>query len=215
VSSLDELPARLTEADVVVSSTASPHPIIGLEEARLVMEERGGRPLVLIDIAVPRDIEPACGELDGVTLYDMDDLAAIVARNRQVRQAERVRAENVVEEEIQRFAHWMGQLDVLPTIAALREHGTAIVEQVLGENAGRWESASARDRARVEAMARAVMQRLLHEPTIRLKSLEREGAHGRVQLARELFGLEEGVAATPEEQEAPGDVRPLRRRAEQ
>jgi glutamyl-tRNA reductase len=215
VSSLDELPARLTEADVVVSSTASPHPIIGLEEARLVMEERGGRPLVMIDIAVPRDIEPACGELDGVTLYDMDDLAAIVARNRQVREAERVRAENVVEEEIQRFAHWMGQLDVLPTIAALREHGTAIVEQVLGENAGRWESASARDRARVEAMARAVMQRLLHEPTIRLKSLEREGAHGRVQLARELFGLEEGVAATPEEQEAPGDVRPLRRRAEQ
>jgi glutamyl-tRNA reductase len=215
VSSLDELPARLAEADVVVSSTASPHPIIGLDELAVVMEQRGGRPLVLIDIAVPRDVEPACGELDGVTLYDMDDLARIVARNRQVREAERVRAQDVVEEEIQRFARWMGQLDVLPTIAALREHGTSIVDQVLEENAGRWESASSRDRARVEAMTRAVMQRLLHEPTIRLKSLEREGGHGRVQLARELFGLEDGVAAAPEEQDAPGDVRPLRRRAEQ
>jgi glutamyl-tRNA reductase len=215
VSSLDDLPARIAEADVVVASTASPHPIIGLDELGVVMEQRAGRPLVLIDIAVPRDVEPACGELDGVTIYDMDDLAGIVARNRRVREAERVNAESVVEEEIQRFARWMGQLDVLPTIAALREHGASIVDQVLAENAERWESASARDRARIEAMTRAVMQRLLHEPTIRLKSLERDGGHGRVQLARELFGLEEGVAATVEEQDTAGDVRPLRRRAEQ
>ena len=78
----------------------------------------------------------------GVTLYDIDDLQAVVARNRQVREDERARAEAVVEDEIQRFARWMGTLDVLPTIAALREHGDAIVEQVLAENAGRWESAS-------------------------------------------------------------------------
>jgi len=213
VSSLDQLPQQLAEADIVVASTASPHPIIGADELALVMRERDGVPLVLIDIAVPRDVEPACADLDGVTLYDMDDLGAVVARNRQVREAERVRADEVVEDEIQRFARWMGQLDVMPTIAALREHGNDIVEQVLGENAERWESLSPRDRARIEAVARSVMQRLLHEPTIRLKSLDREGGHGRVQLARELFGLEEGVAAAPEEQDV-GDVRPLRRRAD-
>jgi glutamyl-tRNA reductase len=215
VSSLDDLPERLAEADIVVASTASPHPIIGYEELELVTRERAGRPLVLIDIAVPRDIEPACADLPGVALYDMDDLQAVIARNRRVREGERVKAEAVVEDEIQRFARWMGQLDVMPTIAELREHGASIVDQVLAENAGRWETASPRDRARIEAVARSVMQRLLHEPTIRLKSLQRDGSHGRMQLARELFGLEEGVTEVPEDREAPADVRPLRRRPSQ
>jgi glutamyl-tRNA reductase len=108
----------------------------------------------------------------------------------------------------------MGTLDVMPTITALREHGDAIVEQVLAENAGRWESASARDRARIEALARSLMQRLLHEPTIRLKSVDRDGGHGRVQFARELFGLAEGIADAPVEDAhaSEADVRPLRRR---
>jgi glutamyl-tRNA reductase len=213
VSSLHDLPDRLVDADIVVSSTSSPHPIIGVDELALVMREREGAPLLLIDIAVPRDIEPACGELDGVTLYDIDDLQSVVARTRAVRDAERIRAEEVVEDEIQRFARWMGQLDVMPTITALREHGEGIVDQVLAENAGRWESASARDRARIEALAKSVMQRLLHEPTIRLKSVERDGGHGRVQFARELFGLAEGVPEAPESSDAAAaDVRPLRRR---
>jgi glutamyl-tRNA reductase len=215
VSSLDQLPARLEEADIVVASTSSPHHLIGAEELELVMRAREGRPLVLIDIAVPRDIEPACGDIDGVTLYDIDDLQAVVARNLEVRAVERARAEEVVEEEIQRFARWMAQLDVTPTIAALREHGTAIVDQVLAENAGRWESASQRDLARVEALARAVMQRLLHEPTLRLKTADREaGGHGRQQLLRELFGLDEQAAADAPAAEAPADnVRHLKRRA--
>jgi glutamyl-tRNA reductase len=199
VCSLDQLPARLQEADIVVSSTSSPHAILGVDELALVMRARKERPLVLIDIAVPRDIEHACAELPGVTLYDIDDLQAVVARTSSVRRGERARAEAIVEDEIQRFARWMGQLEVVPTIAALREHGAALVEQVLAENAGRWEGASPRDLARVEAIARAVMQRLLHEPTIRLKSLEETASHGRLQLVRELFGLEEGAAtAAPE-----------------
>jgi len=214
VSSLHDLPERLAEADIVVASTASPHPIIGVDELALVMRERDGAPLLLIDIAVPRDVDPACAELDGVTLYDIDDLQQVVTRTREVREAERVQAEGVVEDEIQRFARWMGQLDVMPTIAALREHGDAIVDQVLAENAGRWESASPRDRARIEALAKSVMQRLLHEPTIRLKSVDRDGGHGRVQFARELFGLAEGVPEVPEvaDAAAEADVRPLRRR---
>jgi glutamyl-tRNA reductase len=217
VSSLHDLPEHLVTADIVVSSTSSAHPIIGVDELALVMRERDGAPLLLIDIAVPRDIDPACAELDGVTLYDIDDLQSVVARNRQVRESERDQAEEVVEDEIQRFARWMGQLDVMPTISALRAHGDAIVEQVLAENSGRWESASPRDRARIEALARSLMQRVLHEPTIHLKSLDRDGGHGRVQLARELFGLQESSAeaADTAEQDTAADVRPLRRRAGQ
>ncbi|MBI5106781.1 MAG: glutamyl-tRNA reductase [Solirubrobacterales bacterium] len=206
VSSLHELPERIAEADVVVASTASPHPIITADALEMVVRERD-RPLVLIDIAVPRDVEPACAELPNVTLYDVDDLQAVVARNLDVRGSERDHAEGIVEDEIQRFAKWMGQLDVLPTVAALRAHGAEIVEQVLAENAGRWESVSQADRARIDAVARAVMQRLLHEPTIRLKAPDH--GHGRVQLVRDLFGLEDAPAT---EQDQPGEVRPLRRR---
>ena len=105
------------------------------------------------------------------------------------------RAEEIVEEEIQRFARWLGQLEVLPTVSALREHGNALVEQVLAENAGRWESASPRDLARIEAVARAVMSRLLHEPTIRLRSLSEERGHASLELVRELFGLRDDETA--------------------
>ena len=206
VVALEDLPTHLETADIVVSSTSSPHPIVGSTELEVVMERRGIQPLLLIDIAVPRDIDAVCGDLDGVTLYDIDDLQAVVARNLEVRGAEAVRAEGIVEDEIQRFARWMGQADVRPTIAALRQHGEDIVEQVVAENVSRWESASPRDVARVEAMARSIMQRLLHEPTIRL----RESGHARVALVRELFGLDEGAAAAPGD-EAAGEVRELRR----
>jgi glutamyl-tRNA reductase len=233
VVSLDKLPEQLIDADMLVASTSSPHPIVGQEELELVMRARGGRPLLLIDIAVPRDVDPACSDLDGVTLRDIDDLQAIVERNMSIRRDEVPRAEQIIEDEIQRFAGWLGQVDALPTIAALREHGNQLVEQVLAENANRWESASPRDVARVEAVARAVMNRLLHEPTIRLKSLGAERRHGSVQLLRDLFGLEAAdeaaalspeadapsshdlpaaAAEAPEAQAEPDNVRPLDRR---
>ena len=195
VVGLDGLPEQLLHADIVLSSTSSPHPIVGREELELVMAERGGRSLLLIDIAVPRDIDAGCGELDGVTLYDIDDLQAVVARNLGTRASEIPRAEEIVEEEIQRFARWLGQLEVLPTVSALREHGNALVEQVLAENSGRWEAASPRDLARIEAVARAVMSRLLHEPTIRLRSLSEERGHASLELVRELFGLRDDEPA--------------------
>ena len=197
VVGLDGLPDQLLQADIVVSSTSSPHPIVGREELELVMgeRERAHRALLLIDIAVPRDIDAACGELEGVTLYDIDDLQTVVARNLDTRASEVPRAEEIVEEEIQRFARWLGQLEVLPTVSALREHGNALVEQVLAENAGRWETASPRDIARIEAVARAVMSRLLHEPTIRLRSLSEERGHASLELVRELFGLREDEPA--------------------
>jgi len=203
---LDQLPDQLEHADMMVASTASPHAIVGAEELALVMEARRGRPLLVLDIAVPRDVEAACGDLDGVTLVDIDGLQEVVARNLDGRSAEAHRAEEIVEDELARFASWLSSLDAVPTIRALREHGDGIVEQVLAENAGRWEGATPRDLARIEAIARAVSNRLLHEPTIRLKSV----GHGRQQLARELFGLDEGTADLVDEQD---NIRSLRRQA--
>jgi glutamyl-tRNA reductase len=214
VVGLEGLPEQLLLADIALCSTASPHPIVGREELEVVMRERGGRSLLLIDIAVPRDIDPACGELDGVSLYDVDDLQAVIARNISIREGEVPRAEEIVEQEIHRFARWLGQLDAVPTVSALREHAGAIVDQVLTENEGRWESASPRDLARVEVIARAVVSRLLHEPTIRLRSLSEARGHASLEVVRELFGLRDEV---PPPERAPAElaeVHELRRRRE-
>jgi glutamyl-tRNA reductase len=208
--SFDALPVELERADIVVASTGSPHTIVGREELDLVMAARAGRPLLLIDLAVPRDIDSDCAELDGVRLYDIDDLQAVVARNRSVRAAEALRAEAIVEDEIQRFARWLGSLDVLPTVAALRDHGAAVAEGVLAEHAHRWETASPADLRRVERIARTVVNRLLHEPTLRLKRASgEERGHARAQLLRELFGLDDGAAQEP----AGAEVHELPRRS--
>jgi glutamyl-tRNA reductase len=191
----DDLPAELVDADIVVSATASPHQIVGRDELALVMEERGGRRLVAIDIAVPRDIDPAVRELPGVDLYDMDDLQREAARNLSGREAEAARARTIIEEEAGRFDAWLAGLDVVPTVTALRERAEGIVGQVLRENEGRWESLSAADRERVGVLARAIVSRLLHEPTLRLKRAadSEEAAYIYVQALRELFALEAGL----------------------
>jgi len=207
--SFDALPAELARADIVISSTSSPHTLLGAEELAVVVRERAGRPLLLVDLAVPRDIDHDCGELPGVTVIDIDDLQAQVARHISVRKAEARRAEGIVEEEIQAFAGWLGTLEVLPTLTALRARGDEVVDRLLAENEGRWESLSERDRRRVETLARAVAKRLLHEPTLHVKSLDADHRHARLQILRELFGLGEDDAA--EAAERPADVRALRR----
>jgi glutamyl-tRNA reductase len=211
--SFDALPAELERADIVVAATSSPHAIIGTEEIGEVMAARAGRPLLMIDLAVPRDIDAGCGELPGVSLYDIDDLQAVVAGNRQVRQAEARKAEGIVEEEIQEFAAWLGTLEVLPTLAALRDRARGIAEQVVAENAGRWESASDADLERVGAIARAIVNRVLHEPTARMRRSDDDRAHIRMQVLRELFALEEAPAGTEGEVDAAlAEVRRLPRR---
>jgi glutamyl-tRNA reductase len=208
----DDLPAELERADIVVSSTASPHQIMGRDELADVAAARAGRPLVLIDIAVPRDIDPAARDLPGVALFDMDDLQRAVARNRGGREAEASRGEAIVEEEVEAFDSWLASLDVVPTIAALRERGDAIVEQVLRENESRWEALTPADRERLRTMARAVVNRLLHEPTLRLKGAAgAQCSHLHVHALRELFGLEPSpsvLSETPAERPA-AEVTPL------
>jgi glutamyl-tRNA reductase len=141
-------------------------------------------------------------------LADVDDLQSVADRNRKVRQAEARKAEGIIEEEIQQFATWLGSLEVLPTLAALRAHAADIAELVVGENAGKWESASPRDLERIEAMARSVINRLLHEPTVRIKEMRDDRVHARMALIRELFDLttvQETAAQSP-----PGRVAEVR-----
>ena len=212
----DELPGVLEQADMLVAATASPHLLLEARSLAEVMVLRSMRPLLLIDLAVPRDIDSACGELSGVSLYDVDDLQAVIARNRRVRQAEARKAEGIIEEEIQHFAVWLGSLEVLPTVTALRVHATGIAEQVVRENAGRWEHFSPRDLERVDAIARAIVNRLLHHPTARLRELQDDRVHARMAMIRDLFGLEvdseASAAREPASAEELAEVRKLRRR---
>jgi glutamyl-tRNA reductase len=210
-ASFDELPQVLERADMLVTGTASPHLLLEAGELAEIMDGRGSRPLLLIDLAVPRDIDATCAGIDGVSLYDVDDLQAVIVRNRRVRQAEARKADAIIEEEIQQFATWLGSLETLPTLTALRAHANAIAEQVVQENAGKWEQASARDLERVDAIARAIVNRLLHEPTARIKEMRDDRVHARMALIRDLFGLEvAGVAEQPPAEQV-ADVRPLRR----
>ncbi len=213
VVGFDAFPDELVRAEMMVAATASPHPIVEHDPLGHVMAQRGHRPLLIVDIAVPRDVDALCADVPGVTLRDIDDLQAVVARNRGIRRAEALQAEGIVEEEIERFAGWLGTLEVIPTIAALRQHGEAIVDGVLAENEGRWESLTDADRARVEAVGKAIMSRLLHDPTLRMKEAADEKAHARLQTVRELFGLEDADESERPAPAAPAEVRALPRRA--
>ncbi|HEX6116340.1 MAG TPA: glutamyl-tRNA reductase, partial [Solirubrobacterales bacterium] len=187
----DELPGRMEQADMFVSSTNSPHHIVEREELELVLGARDGRPLLMIDLAVPRDIEPTCREVAGVSVHDVDDVQTIAERNASGRAAEARRAERLVESELGRFEGWIGSLQVVPTIAALRRRGDEVVSRVLAENERRWESLSDADRERVEALARAIASRMLHEPTLRLKRVAADDdSYAYVSALRALFGLD-------------------------
>ena len=187
----DELPDVLTEADIVVSSTSSPHHVIEADELREVMSARDGRSVLLMDLAVPRDIAPACRELPGVIVHDMDDLQTLVERNTSGRESEAIRAEAILRTERARFDSWLSAQEVTPTVAALRARADEVVDRALAENDGRWESLTEADRERMSAMARAIASRILHEPTLRLKRATAEGGVSpHVHALRELFGLD-------------------------
>ena len=191
---IDELPAQLERADIVVSTTDSPHHLIERSDLDLVMRQRADRPLLLIDLAVPRDIDPGCRELPTVTLHDVDDVQAIVERNASGREAEARRAEGLLDAELARFERWLASQEVVPTVTALRQRADEIVTKVLDENDQRWEGLSEVDRERVELMARAIASRLLHEPTLRVKAAaDREDAYLQVSALRDLFGLDAGT----------------------
>jgi glutamyl-tRNA reductase len=206
----DELPDQLAAADIVVSATNSPHHIVERDELAQVMAARQGRPLLLIDIAVPRDIDPACRELAGASVHDVDDVQQIVARNASGRAAEAKQAERILEAELARFTRWLASLEVVPAVASLRERADEIVRRVLAENEHRWEGLTEADRERLELMAGAIASRLLHEPTLRIKrAAGSDDAYIYVNALRELFGLDAELAP---ERERGANVTPLRRK---
>jgi glutamyl-tRNA reductase len=178
----------VAQADVVVSSTAAAHTVISRETVAEAMRGRAARPLLLIDIAVPRDVETSVREIPGVHLYDIDDLQAVARQNLQLRKQELAQAEAIIDDEVTKFGDWLRSLEVVPTVAALRSRAEQVrlaeLERTLPKT-----SMSAADRKRVEAMTAAIVKKLLHGPIARLKT---PGDGERyVEPARALFGLED------------------------
>ncbi len=189
---LDEVPASLADADIVVSSTSAPGFVLRADEVAPIVRARRGRPLVLVDLAVPRDLDPALAAFDGCFLYDIDDLEGVVATSLAGRRAEAVHAERIVAAEADRFREWQASLAVVPAIASLREHAEAIRSAELARVEGRLSRLSDSERQTVEAITSQIVGKLLHLPTVRLKeaSAHPDGlVYARV--VRHLFGLGE------------------------
>jgi glutamyl-tRNA reductase len=180
---LDDLATQLATADVVVTCTAAPGFVIGCEHVR----SRRGRPLFLIDLAVPRDVDPALNEVDDCYVYDIDDLEAVVKTSLAGRRREAERAEGIVAAEAERFRAWQASLDVVPTIASLRARAEAIRSAELSKA-----KLSDEEREAVDSITSQIVNKLLHLPTIRMK--EAAAAADGVLYAdavRHLFGLED------------------------
>jgi glutamyl-tRNA reductase len=185
--SLEQLDRQLVEADVVVSSTSAPDWILERSQVERAMRARRGRPLFLIDLAVPRDLDPSIHELDGCYLYDIDDLQAVVAETLAGRRREAERAETIVASEAERFREWQASLRVVPAITSLR----ARAEEIRAAELERAKLTGAERRA-AESVTAAVLNKLLHLPTIRMKQAA-AAADGVIyaEAVRHLFGLED------------------------
>jgi glutamyl-tRNA reductase len=189
----EELFSLLTAADVVVCSTASPVPIFTRENVSAVARARKRRPLFMVDLAVPRDIAPEVGELDWVHAYDVDDIQKFVAENAAARAEEAQKAGVLVAQEVARFVRDRAVRNGVPVLAQLRQHAEAIaraeVERTL---ASLGDGLTDKQRKSIEAMGRAIINKLLHEPTARLRAVgpEREG-NRLAGAAAELFGLDD------------------------
>jgi glutamyl-tRNA reductase len=201
---LDGIEAALARVDIVVTQTGASEPVLRRAEIERVMKARHGRPLFLIDIAVPRDVEAECGQVYNVFLYDIDDLGRVVTGNRERRAEEAERGLEIVQQETARFTRWFEGLEAVPTIVALRERFEAVRAGETERILGRLEHLSERDRKLVEQYGEALVNKLLHGPSAQLRHLG-SGDRG-VQLAsalRYLFRLDEGTAG--EKGEAPRD----------
>jgi glutamyl-tRNA reductase len=185
VTDLGDLKALIVETDVVITATAAPDFILSAELIQDAMLIRDGRPLMIIDIAVPRDVEPAASELPGVHIFVLDDLEAIAEANRLEREAEVAKVELIVAEELERFRSWWGVRAVTPTIAAIRHRAEEVRASEVAKAIE--QMASPEDAARLEKMTKALVKKLLHQPTASLRSRNDEAF---TRSARDLFGLD-------------------------
>ncbi|HVM16740.1 MAG TPA: glutamyl-tRNA reductase [Gaiellaceae bacterium] len=189
---LDRVAAELETADVVVASTSAPGFVVRREDVEQALAGRRGRPLLLIDLAVPRDLDPAIHELDDCFLYDIDDLEAVVAESLEGRRREAERAEAIVAAEAERFREWQASLEVVPAIASLHARAEQIRRDELAKLEGRLGNLSEAERRAVESVTAQIVGKLLHLPTVRMKEAA-VTADGVVyaEAVRHLFGLGE------------------------
>ncbi|MCH7697697.1 MAG: glutamyl-tRNA reductase [Chloroflexi bacterium] len=184
-----KLGATMADSDIVITSSAAPDFLIGKREVDQATASRNGRPLLLIDIAVPRDVDPAVRDNSKVELYNIDDLQALVEESRDARLQEVAKVEDIVEEGLERFRTWVRDRGVVPTVAELRERAEAARQSELERTFQKLGDLTPKQQRSIEAMSSALVKKLLHEPIDRLKSDDGERY---VVPIRELFGLDEG-----------------------
>jgi glutamyl-tRNA reductase len=188
VTRLDAIGEILPRFDIVVSCTASPLPIVGLGMVERAIKVRRHKPMVMVDLAVPRDIEEEVGELDDVFLYTVDDLAQVVDAGIESRQQAVIEAEGIITTRVDGFLHWMQARDAVPTIKALREHAEALRTSEV-ERAARL-LAKGEDPAKVlDALSQGLMNKLMHGPTRFLNQSEGEQRAEASRLVQQLFNL--------------------------
>ncbi len=185
---LEEFPSQLPVADIVVSATNSPKFLLTAQAVRRLSKKRGSRPLFLIDLAVPADFDPQIRRLDGVYLYNIEDLRQIVERNQHIREREAELARIIIREEVQSFLSWLKGLQINPTIQDLRKHFEAIRQEELRRFR---EKFSEQDWLLVDELTRRMTNKMLHTPTVKLKELfnHPDGIH-RISLVKQLFELD-------------------------
>jgi len=181
----------MAKADIVISCTAAPHYVIIPPYVTDVIAQRPDRPLFLIDIAVPRDIDPRVGNISGVKLYDIDDLQNVVDRNLEERRKEAVKAQKIVEEEITIFLKWLNTQFVTPTIVALKQKGEEIKEAELTKAFNKLGNLTEKEKKVISSLAHSVVNQLLHDPIINLKAYANTN-HGHLytEILQNLFNLE-------------------------
>jgi glutamyl-tRNA reductase len=189
---LVELPTYLHKADIIVSSTGSPEVIVSKSDVQSALKLRKNRPMFFIDIAVPRDIDPAVNELDNVYLYDIDDLRHVVEENRKAREREAVLAETIIAHEVEDVLKWFDEQQVVPAVIRLRRKAETIRHQELEKLFSKLGPLSESERQAIEAMSSSIINKLLHTPIVRLKQESQAKGGGRyLQALRDLFSLDD------------------------
>ncbi|HKL26158.1 MAG TPA: glutamyl-tRNA reductase, partial [Desulfuromonadales bacterium] len=195
----DRFPDHLAEVDIVLTSTGAPNFILGSRQMEEIIRRRKQKPMFLIDIAVPRDIDPKINGLSNVYLYDVDDLQEVVQANLKERQKEARKAEGVVEQEIGQFSRWLENLDIKPTIVALRRKLDELRKQELEKTFGNLKDLTPRQRKSIEAMSNALLNKIMHRPIETLKNGQGDNrGENYVDAVRVLFDLPEPDAGDSE-----------------
>ena len=189
--SLDELTTALTKADIVISSTGAPSCVITKNMVASILKPRKYKPLFIIDIAVPRDVEPEVNKLENVYLYDIDDLKSVVEENLKERKKEALRAQVIIETEVFKFQKWLKELDFHPTIRALTEKAEILRQKELAKTFKKLKNLSEEEKEAIEILTKSLIQKLLYYPINFIKNSYHEEGKYAISLIRQIFELDE------------------------